>query len=121
MSPMCTYSALPSGPEAGAPHDFHLAHYASRAAGGAGLVPAPIPNARDYQSAYAARVRAATGVATAAGRIDDPEWANELVETGQADAVFIGRALLRDASWSNNAAALPGARGRFIKQYDYAL
>ena len=26
------------GPEAGAPNDFHLAHYAARAAGGAGLV-----------------------------------------------------------------------------------
>ncbi|GAA3684502.1 NADH:flavin oxidoreductase/NADH oxidase [Arthrobacter ginkgonis] len=87
-----------------------------------GLVPAPIPNARDYQSAYAAQVRAESGVPTAAvGRIDDPEWANELVETGQADAVLIGRGLLRDASWANNAAALLGARGRFIEQYDYAL
>ncbi|MEU4175781.1 NADH:flavin oxidoreductase/NADH oxidase [Streptomyces sp. NPDC026589] len=38
MSPMCMYSAAPDGPEAGAPTDFHLAHLAGRAAGGAGLV-----------------------------------------------------------------------------------
>ena len=35
---MCTYSAAPTGPLTGAPTDFHLAHYTTRAAGGAGLV-----------------------------------------------------------------------------------
>ena len=48
-------------------------------------------------------------------------WADELVREGAADAVFIGRALLRDASWANNAAELLGAQPRFIHQYDYAL
>ncbi|MFF0200280.1 NADH:flavin oxidoreductase/NADH oxidase [Streptomyces sp. NPDC005017] len=38
MSPMCQYSAAPEGPDAGAPQDWHFAHYASRAAGGTGLV-----------------------------------------------------------------------------------
>ncbi|CAM5626490.1 oxidoreductase [Streptomyces purpurascens] len=38
MSPMCMYSAAPEGEETGAPTDFHLAHLASRAAGGTGLV-----------------------------------------------------------------------------------
>lgn len=38
MSPMCMYSAAPTGAEAGCPTDFHLQHLASRAAGGAGLV-----------------------------------------------------------------------------------
>lgn len=38
MSPMCMYSAQPRGPLTGQPSDFHLAHYAARAAGGAGLV-----------------------------------------------------------------------------------
>ncbi|MFD4238908.1 NADH:flavin oxidoreductase/NADH oxidase [Streptomyces sp. NPDC058542] len=38
MSPMCMYSAAADGPEAGVPTDFHLAHLAGRAAGGAGLV-----------------------------------------------------------------------------------
>jgi 2,4-dienoyl-CoA reductase-like NADH-dependent reductase (Old Yellow Enzyme family) len=37
MSPMCTYSAAPTGPLAGVPTDWHLVHLASRAAGGVGL------------------------------------------------------------------------------------
>ncbi|QEU97823.1 NADH:flavin oxidoreductase/NADH oxidase [Streptomyces kanamyceticus] len=38
MPPMCQYSALPEGPEAGAPRDWHLAHYGARATGGTGLI-----------------------------------------------------------------------------------
>ncbi|MEY2241610.1 NADH:flavin oxidoreductase/NADH oxidase [Streptomyces sp. BF23-18] len=38
MPPMCQYSAAPEGPSAGAPHDWHFAHYAARATGGTGLV-----------------------------------------------------------------------------------
>ncbi|MFG3100863.1 NADH:flavin oxidoreductase/NADH oxidase [Streptomyces sp. NPDC048182] len=38
MAPMCQYSAEPAGPAAGAPHDWHFAHYAARAAGGTGLI-----------------------------------------------------------------------------------
>ncbi|MDI9897374.1 SDR family NAD(P)-dependent oxidoreductase [Rhodococcus sp. IEGM 1381] len=38
-----------------------------------------------------------------------------------ADAVFIGRAMLRDSSWANNVAAELGAGPRFIEQYAYAL
>ncbi|MFJ3670643.1 NADH:flavin oxidoreductase/NADH oxidase [Streptomyces sp. NPDC090106] len=38
MPPMCQYSALPEGPETGAPNDWHLAHYGARATGGTGLV-----------------------------------------------------------------------------------
>ncbi|MGC0342933.1 NADH:flavin oxidoreductase/NADH oxidase [Streptomyces sp. SLBN-8D4] len=38
MPPMCQYSAAPDGPGTGAPNDWHFAHYAARAAGGAGLI-----------------------------------------------------------------------------------
>jgi 2,4-dienoyl-CoA reductase-like NADH-dependent reductase (Old Yellow Enzyme family) len=38
MPPMCQYSAAPEGPDTGAPNDWHLAHYAARAAGGTGLI-----------------------------------------------------------------------------------
>ncbi|MGW5615036.1 NADH:flavin oxidoreductase/NADH oxidase [Streptomyces sp. NPDC003877] len=38
MPPMCQYSAAPVGPEAGAPTDWHFAHYAARATGGTGLI-----------------------------------------------------------------------------------
>ncbi|WP_353713555.1 NADH:flavin oxidoreductase/NADH oxidase [Arthrobacter sp. K5] len=87
-----------------------------------GLEPALIPESRDYQVDKAAQVRARSGVPVAAvGRISDPEWAAELIRDDAADAVFIGRALLRDASWTNNAAAALGAQPRFLHQYDYAL
>ena len=38
MAPMCQYSAAVSGPETGVPNDWHVQHYGSRAAGGAGLI-----------------------------------------------------------------------------------
>ncbi|MFE6409487.1 NADH:flavin oxidoreductase/NADH oxidase [Streptomyces sp. NPDC057837] len=38
MPPMCQYSAAPEGPSAGAPTDWHFAHYAARATGGTGLI-----------------------------------------------------------------------------------
>jgi 2,4-dienoyl-CoA reductase-like NADH-dependent reductase (Old Yellow Enzyme family) len=38
MPPMCQYSAAPEGPQAGAPTDWHFAHYAARATGGTGLI-----------------------------------------------------------------------------------
>ena len=38
MSPMCMYAAQPQPEEAGLAKDFHYAHYAARAAGGAGLI-----------------------------------------------------------------------------------
>lgn len=89
------------------------------------LVPAKIPHAIDYQSAKAAAIRNQAGdggpAVAAVGRITDPAQANGLVADGSVDAVFLGRALLRDASWANNAAAALGAEGRFILQYDYAV
>ncbi|MDO5053516.1 MAG: NADH:flavin oxidoreductase/NADH oxidase [Pseudoclavibacter sp.] len=87
-----------------------------------GLVPAPIPRDRDYQTAKAARIRAETGVPVAAvGRIDDAATAEELVRSGRADAVMIGRGMLRDLSWANNAAAALGRPGRHPRQYAYAV
>jgi 2,4-dienoyl-CoA reductase-like NADH-dependent reductase (Old Yellow Enzyme family) len=38
MAPMCQYSAAPDGDLCGAPTDWHLAHLAARATGGAGLL-----------------------------------------------------------------------------------
>jgi 2,4-dienoyl-CoA reductase-like NADH-dependent reductase (Old Yellow Enzyme family) len=38
MAPMCQYSAAPDGDAAGAPTDWHFAHLAARATGGAGLI-----------------------------------------------------------------------------------
>ncbi len=38
VAPMCQYSAESSGPQAGAPTDWHLVHLGARAVGGAGVV-----------------------------------------------------------------------------------
>jgi 2,4-dienoyl-CoA reductase-like NADH-dependent reductase (Old Yellow Enzyme family) len=87
-----------------------------------GLVPTPIPRDRDYQTRYAQQLRSHVDAPVAAvGRIDDPLWAAELLESGHADALFIGRALLRDASWPNNAAAALGSEARYLEQYSYAV
>lgn len=87
-----------------------------------GLEPVPIPRNRDYQTRYAARVRAEVDAPVAAvGRITDPHWAAELIGDETVDAIFLGRALLRDPSWVNAAAASTGERPRFVEQYDYAL
>jgi 2,4-dienoyl-CoA reductase-like NADH-dependent reductase (Old Yellow Enzyme family) len=38
MAPMCQYSAAATGPDAGAPNDWHVQHYGARAVGGPGLI-----------------------------------------------------------------------------------
>ena len=38
MAPMCQYSAAAEGPSTGAPNDWHVQHYGSRAVGGPGLI-----------------------------------------------------------------------------------
>jgi 2,4-dienoyl-CoA reductase-like NADH-dependent reductase (Old Yellow Enzyme family) len=87
-----------------------------------GLIPAKVPADRGYQADRAARIRKEADVpAAAVGRIDDPEWAAELVASGQVDAVFLGRALLADPSWANHAAVTLGAAPRHIKQYAHAI
>ncbi|MEU4779000.1 NADH:flavin oxidoreductase/NADH oxidase [Micromonospora sp. NPDC023633] len=87
-----------------------------------GLVPTSIPTDRDYQTRNAHQVRTQAGVMVAAvGRISDPARAAQLIDEGHADAVFLGRPLLRDASWANNAAAALGAAPRYLEQYHYAI
>ncbi|PZE77266.1 NADH:flavin oxidoreductase/NADH oxidase [Curtobacterium sp. MCBD17_019] len=72
-----------------------------------GNVPqATIPVGPGYQVPFAAAIRAATGVPTAAvGMIDEPHQAEQVLVTGQADVVMIGRALLRDPNFALRAAA----------------
>ena len=88
-----------------------------------GLVPdAKIPAGPGYQVPYAARVREASGIATSAvGLIRTPQQAEEILATGQADAVMLGRELLRDPYWANHAAAELGAEARWPEQYGHAF
>lgn len=88
--------------------------------GGIDIVQIPVD--RDYQTRNAAALRAETGILVAAvGRIDSPALAEKLISSGQADAIFLGRPLLRNPSWANDAARELGSSPRFIEQYAYTL
>ncbi|MFJ2094716.1 NADH:flavin oxidoreductase/NADH oxidase [Streptomyces sp. NPDC087901] len=88
-----------------------------------GMVPdATIPVEPGYQVSYAAQVRAAAGIPT--GAVDlilEPAQAEDIVATGQADAVLLGRELLRSPYWPQHAALELGAEPRWPEQYGYAV
>jgi len=71
-----------------------------------GAVPnVSIPVGPGYQAPFAAKVRAEAGIRTAAvGMITQPEQADQIVRSGQADMVFLARELLRDPYWPLRAA-----------------
>ncbi|MEH0147966.1 NADH:flavin oxidoreductase/NADH oxidase [Corynebacterium sp. Q4381] len=69
-----------------------------------GNTKAKVPVAPGYQVDHAKAVKEAAGLPTAAvGLITTPEQADEVVASGAADAVMIGRAALRDSEWALNA------------------
>jgi len=84
-----------------------------------GMVPnAKIPIGPGFQTPFAERVRREAGVPTAAvGMITDPHQANEIVEQGRADMVFLAREMLRDPYFPLHAAAVLGETASWPKQY----
>ncbi len=63
-----------------------------------------------YQVPFARAVRADAGIATGAvGLITEPAQAEQVLVEGSADAVFLGRVLLREPHWPLRAAAALGA------------
>ncbi len=70
-----------------------------------GVVPAKIPAGPGYHVPFAERIRHEAGVRTAVvGMITEPAQAEQIVSTGQADAVVMARELLRDPYWPLYAA-----------------
>jgi 2,4-dienoyl-CoA reductase-like NADH-dependent reductase (Old Yellow Enzyme family) len=71
-----------------------------------GLVPgAKIPAEPGYQVPFAAAIRKKVGIATGAvGLITDPIQAEKIISSGEADAVFLARAMLRNPYWPIHAA-----------------
>lgn len=64
-----------------------------------------IPFGPGFQVPFAAAIRKETGIATGTvGLITDPAQAEQIVATGQADAVFLARQILRDPYWPLHAA-----------------
>lgn len=84
-----------------------------------GNVPAvSIPAQPGYQVPFAARVKAETPLPVAAvGLITEVGQAEKIVANGEADAVLLGRELLRDPSWARHAARHLGAPVHVPNQY----
>ncbi|MEU2432209.1 MULTISPECIES: NADH:flavin oxidoreductase/NADH oxidase [unclassified Streptomyces] len=77
-----------------------------------------IPVGPGYQVPFAARVKAETGLPVAAvGMITAPGQAEKILSNGEADAVLLGRELLRDPSWARRAARELGGSIRVPEQY----
>ncbi|MFI0821930.1 NADH:flavin oxidoreductase/NADH oxidase [Streptomyces sp. NPDC021098] len=75
-----------------------------------------------YQVPFAAQARQATGIPTGAvGIITDPHQAEEIITSGRADAVLLGRELLRDPYWPQHAALALGDEPRWPDQYAYVV
>ena len=71
-----------------------------------------------YQVEFAQRVKEATGMPTiAVGLITEPAQAEAIIESGQADAVALARAMLYDPRWPWHAAAQLGAHVFAPRQY----
>ncbi|WKA60942.1 NADH:flavin oxidoreductase/NADH oxidase [Pectobacterium aroidearum] len=75
----------------------------------------PAPN---YQVPYAQRIKQEVGITTiAVGLITEPEQAEAIVATGEADAIGLARAILFDPRWPWHAAARLGAQVSAPAQY----
>ena len=71
-----------------------------------------------YQVPFAARIKAESGLPTiAVGLITEPQQAESIVASGEADAVALARAILYDPRWPWHAAAVLGAQVDAPKQY----
>jgi 2,4-dienoyl-CoA reductase-like NADH-dependent reductase (Old Yellow Enzyme family) len=77
-----------------------------------------IPIGPGYQVGLAQQIRQAVGLPTVAvGLITEPEQAEAIVASGQADAVALARAMLYDPRWPWHAAAKLGAQVSAPPQY----
>lgn len=78
----------------------------------------PVPFAPGFQVPFAAAIREQAAVATGAvGVITDPAQAEQILATGQADAVLLAREMLRDPYWPLHAARELGVETAWPDQY----
>jgi 2,4-dienoyl-CoA reductase-like NADH-dependent reductase (Old Yellow Enzyme family) len=79
---------------------------------------AKVPMAPGYQVPFAAAIRRESGMPTiAVGLISDAVQAEQILAQGQADAVCLARALLRDPYWPRHAARTLGVEMPWPDQY----
>ncbi|MEO6193772.1 MAG: NADH:flavin oxidoreductase/NADH oxidase [Thermoanaerobaculia bacterium] len=91
------------------------------ASSGGTLPRVKIPVGPGYQVPFARRIRHEAGILTGAvGMITEPEQANEILQNGDADLVFLARELLRDPYWAFRAQRELGAAAALPVQYERA-
>ncbi|MCA9796061.1 MAG: oxidoreductase, partial [Candidatus Eremiobacteraeota bacterium] len=73
-----------------------------------------------YQVPFAARIRQVVPTA-AVGEITDPQQAETILRTGQADLVLLAREMLRDPYWPIHAAQSLGVKVEVPVQYERAF
>ena len=72
---------------------------------------APIKATPGFQVPFATAIRAETGImTTAVGLITEPEQADHIIQTGEADAVFMAREFLRNPRFPLHAAEKLGVK-----------
>jgi len=85
---------------------------------GGNVARAAIPIGPGYQVPFAAEIRRSANIPTAAvGLITTPSQANEIIERGDADCVFLAREMLRDPYWPLRAARELGCVVPWPTQY----
>lgn len=81
-----------------------------------------IPTGPGYQVPFAARVKAETTLPVAAvGLITETEQAEKILANGEADAVLLGRELLRNPFWARHAARRLGEEVPVPDQYHRSM
>jgi 2,4-dienoyl-CoA reductase-like NADH-dependent reductase (Old Yellow Enzyme family) len=82
---------------------------------------AVVPAGPGFQVPFAAAIRQQLGMTTGAvGLITEPAQAEQIIATGQADVVFLGRELLRNPHWPLAAARALGVELPWPQQYQRA-
>jgi 2,4-dienoyl-CoA reductase-like NADH-dependent reductase (Old Yellow Enzyme family) len=82
---------------------------------------AKIPAGPNFQVPFAEVVRKEAGLLTGAvGLITEPQQAEEIVASGKADAVLIGRGFLKDPHWALHCASALGVKVPWPPQYERA-
>ncbi len=72
---------------------------------------APIKATPGFQVPFAAAIRTEAQImTTAVGLITEPEQAQYIIETGEADALFLARAMIRNPRWALSAAEKLGVK-----------
>ena len=83
---------------------------------------AKIPVGPGYQVHLAEAVKVDSGLPVGAvGQITDVDQAEEILTSGQADVVFLGRELLRNPYWVQDAARAKGVDYPWPNQYAWAV